>query len=138
MASQRAEVITVNSNGLYICEICGTQSADHAGWFSLAGRGSRMEILPWNDDSSVSPEFRHACCGDHVQQLVFSSATQESVHPSLWLTQHRGGWNPSSLRPKDAPAEPTTEESIMGMINAIDSILQGPTAEEDESPSFDA
>lgn len=130
----------MNLLGLCVCEICGTQSADHAGWFALAGAGNRIEILPWQDDLRVRPDCRHACCSDHLQQLIFSTAAREFSQPALPLTLHRGGWHPSSLVPAtDAKAARSNEDAILSVLNEIDSVLQGPTADEEDGPNaFDA
>lgn len=130
----------MNSIGLCVCEICGTHSADHAGWFAVAGAGSRIEILPWTDELRARPDCRHACCGEHVEQLVFSTAALDCARPALPLSTLRGGWNPSSLVPLARAENPASsaEDSLRNMLDAIDSILQGPTAEEEEQPSLDA
>jgi len=130
----------VNSLGLCVCEICGTQSADHAGWFAVAGAGNRMEILPWQDEFRTRDDCHHVCCGDHLQKLIFSAAARELAKPALPLATHRGGWNPSSLvPPPEAKAAATTkEEALLSVLNEIDSVLQGPTEDEEDAPKFDA
>jgi hypothetical protein len=129
----------VNSFGLCVCEVCGTLSADHAGWFAVAGVGSHMEILPWSDELRARPDCRHACCPEHVQQLVFSTAARDFARPKLPLSPYRGGWNPLSLVPLgDSDVASNPEDSLRNVLDAIDSILQGPTADEEEQPSFDA
>ena len=130
----------MSSIGLCVCEICGTHSTDHAGWFAVAGAGSRIEILPWTDELRARPDCRHACCGEHVQQLVFSAAASNFTRPTLPLSTHRGGWNPLSLLPLTIAEQPTsdTDDSLRKVLDAIDFILQGPTADEEEQPSFDA
>ena len=129
----------MNSIGLCVCEICGTQSADHAGWFAVAGAGNRMEILPWQDELRTRADCHHACCGDHLQQLIFTTAARELAKPALPLSTVRGGWNPSSLvPPADAKPATTKEEALLSVLKEIDSVLQGPTEEEEENPQFDA
>ena len=129
----------VHSIGLCVCEVCGTQSADHAGWFAIAGAGSWIEILPWTDDLLARSDCHHACCGDHLQKLVFSTAVRDLAHPAHPLSAKRGGWNPSSLVPPASEDSPRTrEESILGVLNEIDAALQGPTEDEEDSPAFDA
>lgn len=133
----------MNSIGLCVCEICGTQSGDHAGWFAVAGGGKNLEILPWVEDLRARSDCHHACCGDHLQQLIFSTAARELAKPSIPLTLQRGGWNPATLVPApvaaaDKPAR-SNEDAIMDVLSEIDSVLQGPTEEDEEAPaSFDA
>ena len=129
----------MNSIGLCVCEVCGTQSADHAGWFAVAGTGSHVEILPWTDELRARTDCRHACCGEHVQRLVFSTAVLDFARNTLPFTSHRGGWNPLSLEPRVESSPSSKEESIMNVLSEIDSVLKGPTADdEDEQASFDA
>jgi hypothetical protein len=136
--TRKAEVTTVNTIGLYVCEICGTQSMDHAGWFTVAGAGPSMEVFPWNDELRARPDCRHACCGDHVQRLVFNSATQDLVSPMVSVAIPRGGWNPLSLVPPSAD-KPAVQDSFMSVLDAIDAALQGPTSEEEDTAgAFDA
>jgi len=125
----------VKTIGLEVCEICGTQSGDKAGWFSIAGNGRDLEILPWNDTVQERADCRHTCCGDHLQQLLFSSA-EEFLTPFTWFTsQNRGAWNAAALVPEQKDA--SAEETIMDVINEIDSVLLGASAEEDQT-GFDA
>ncbi len=129
----------MNLLGLCVCEICGTQSADHSGWFAVAGGGNRLEILPWKDDLLARADCRHACCGDHLQQLIFSSAASELSKPALPLSTERGGWNPSSLVPPPQPKSPASkEDTLLNMLSEIDSVLQGPIEDEEDGPRFDA
>jgi hypothetical protein len=130
----------VNSLGLCVCEICGTQSGDHAGWFAVTGGGNNIEILPWQENLRARPDCHHACCGDHLQQLIFSTAARELAKPSIPLSLQRGGWNPATLvPPADAKPATSNEEAILNVLSEIDSVLQGPTAEEEEEPPrFDA
>ena len=129
----------MNSLGLCVCEVCGSQSADHAGWFSVAGAGKNIEILPWQDDLRSRPDCHHACCGDHLQQLIFSTAARELAKPSISLSTQRGGWNPATLVPPAEGKPASTEEAILNVLSEIDSVLQGPTEDEEEnSPRFDA
>jgi len=98
-----------------------------------------MEILPWQDELRTRADCHHACCGDHLQKLIFSTAALELSKPALPLTTHRGGWNPSSLvAPLDAKLASSKEEALLNVLNEIDSVLQGPTEDEDETPKFDA
>ena len=125
--------------GVCVCEVCGTQSADHAGWFSIAGAGTHIEILPWNDGPHARTDCHHACCGDHLQQLIFSNAARELSKRPLPLSVRRGGWNPATLvPPADAKAEQTKEEIILNVLSEIDAVLHGPPEEEEETPRFDA
>lgn len=130
----------MNSIGLCICEICGTQSADHAGWFAVAGAGKNIEILPWQEDLRSRTDCHHACCGDHLQQLIFSTAARELAKPSIPLSMRRGGWNPATLVfTTAAKPAPTKEEAILKVLSEIDSVLEGPTEEEEDGPPpFDA
>lgn len=130
----------MNPLGLCVCEICGTQSADHAGWFAVAGAGKNIEILPWQEELRTRPDCHHACCGDHLQQLIFSTAARELAKPSAALSVQRGGWNPATLvPPPDGKPARSKEEAILNVLNEIDSVLQGPTEEEEENPPhFDA
>ncbi len=131
----------MNSLGLCVCEVCGTQSADHAGWFAVTGAGNLIEILPWQDELSTRTDCHYSCCGDHLQQLIFSTAARELSKPALPLTVHRGGWNPATLVPPPADAKPgaSSEEAILNVLSEIDSVLQGPTEDEEDAPaSFDA
>ncbi len=130
----------MNSLGLCVCEICGTQSADHAGWFAIAGAGNRFEILPWRDELTTRTDCQHACCGDHLQQLLFINAARELSKPSIPLSTERGGWNPATLvAPADSKPASTSEETILSVLKEIDSVLQGSPDDEEETPvSFDA
>ena len=126
--------------GLCVCEVCGTQSADHAGWFTVTGAGKHLEILPWEDELRTRPDTHYVCCGDHLQQLIFSTAARELSKAPHTLSVRRGGWNPATLvAPVTVKTECTKEEAIMNVLNEIDSVLQGPTEEEEEEgPNFDA
>lgn len=130
----------MNSIGLCVCEVCGTQSVDHAGWFAVADAGRCVEILPWKDELRARPDCHHACCGDHLQQLIFTSAAREFSRPAIPVSHHRGGWNPSSLVPAtEAAPSRSSEEAILNVLNEIDSVLQRPSEEEEEEQtSFDA
>ncbi len=129
----------MNSLGLCVCEICGTQSADHAGWFAVAGVGNNIEILPWQEDLRSRSDCHHACCGDHLQKLIFATAARELAKPSVPLTIPRGGWNPATLVPPPAskPAA-SKEDTILNVLSEIDAALQGPTEDEDDNQRFDA
>lgn len=133
------EVEAVNSLGLCVCEICGTQSADHTGWFAVAGAGKNIEILPWKEELRTRPDCHHACCGDHLQQLIFSTAARELARPSIPLSVERGGWNPATLVPAPTPkSAASSEETILNVLSEIDSVLQESTEDEEENPRFDA
>lgn len=124
----------MNSIGLCVCDICGTRSADHAGWYVVAGTGSRLEVLPWSDELLARSDCRHACSGEHVEKLVFASATHELGAPLLTLPPKRGGWNPSSLVP---PTPETPGDDPLGeVMDAIDSILG--RHDEESRRTFDA
>ena len=126
---------------LDVCEICGTLSHDHAGWFSVAGDGARMEVLPWTEDLGARSDCRHACCGDHLEKLVLASAVRGFDSPILSLTTERGGWNPASLvSPAGAAySDADGSDTLAGIFSAIDSILQNSADEEEEdAPAFDA
>ncbi len=125
--------------GLEVCEICGTQSLDHAGWFSIAGVGHSMEILPWTDAVRERTDCRHTCCGEHLQKLLFDSAIQECSTSFNWFSStHRGAWNADALVPPAVEKSGSVEESIMNIIGEIDAVLAGATADEEETTSFDA
>ena len=125
--------------GLCVCEVCGTQSADHAGWFTVTGAGKHLEILPWQDELRTRPDTHHVCCGDHLQQLIFSTAARELSKPPLPLSVRRGGWNPATLvAPRSSASTVSGEDALMNVLSEIDSVLQGPTEEEEEGPNFDA
>lgn len=128
----------MNTIGLQVCEICGNQSSEKAGWFAIAGSGREMEILPWNDQLHARPDCRLACGGDHLQKLLFSSAIEQSASSFTWMApQHRGGWSEAALVPLKRDTEATVEESLINIIGEIDSIL-GATSDEEEAPAFDA
>lgn len=133
----------MNTIGLNVCEVCGTQSLDHAGWFSIAGGGRQMEILPWTDSVRERDDCRHACCGDHLQQLLFNSAIEECSTSFNWFSStHRGAWNAAALVPPDPQAAATSsesiEESIMKIVGEIDSVLGSSSVEDEDQTSFDA
>ncbi len=122
--------------GICICDICGTQSVDHAGWFAIAGAGSRMEVLPWSDELRGQADYRHACSPEHAQKIVFSAASHELARPLLALPVQHGGWNPASLI---VPKPPVCEvNDLESLLSTVDAILHGPTADEDEEAAFDA
>jgi hypothetical protein len=129
----------VNSLDLCVCEICGMRSAEHAGWFAVVGAGNRLEILPWKDELCSRNDCRYACCGDHLQKLIFSTAARELSKPTHPLATHRGGWNPSSLVPP-AEAQParSNDDAVINVLKEIDSALQAPGEDEEDNPSFDA
>jgi hypothetical protein len=129
----------VNSIGLCVCEVCGSQSADHAGWFAVAEAGSQVEILPWKDELRTRDDCHHACCGEHLQKLIFSSAARELSRHAATISSHKGGWHPLALVPT-GEAKPSTsnEEAILSVLAEIDAVLQEKTEDEDEQPSFDA
>lgn len=133
----------MNTIGLNVCEVCGTQSLDHAGWFSIAGSGRSMEILPWADSVSERTDYRHACCGDHLQQLLFNSAIEECTTSFNWFSStHRGAWNAAALVPPQPQAASTSEsieDSIMKIVSEIDAVLgNSPSNDEEDQTSFDA
>ena len=128
----------MDSIGLCVCEVCGSQSADHAGWFAIAGAGTSIEILPWQDDLRTRSDCHHACCGDHLQQLIFSTAARELAKPALPLSVRRGGWNPATLVPPAGSTRASADDQIMSILSEIDSVLQGPTEDEEDAPRFDA
>lgn len=120
-----------------VCEICGSHTPELGGWFSLWESGSKMEVLPWDESLRSRADCRHACCGDHVQQLVFAAATHDLAAPLLPISVESGGWNPAALQ---APAaEASNEKGIQSVLEAIDCALQGETLPEDEEGlPFDA
>ena len=131
----------MNTIGLDVCELCGTQSFDHAGWFSIAGSGHAMEILPWSDSARERTDCRHACCGDHLQKLLFNSAIEECSTSFNWFSStHRGAWNAAALVPPQAGStSESIEDSIMKIVGEIDSVLGSSTsADEEDQTSFDA
>ncbi len=127
----------MNSIGLCVCDVCGTQSGDHAGWFVVIGSGSRMEILPWSDDLLSRHDCRHACCGEHVRRLIFSSAAMDFARNTLPFDGNSDGWNPASLLPP-TPSERAAGNSLQSALDAVDSALQEPDADEGETRPFDA
>lgn len=127
----------MNSFGLDICEVCGTQSSNHAGWFAIAGAGTSMEVLPWTDDVRGRSDCRHACCGDHAEKIVLSTATRD-LDGATFLTAPRR-WNPESLLPPNTERIEAgeSEDTLFSLLTAVESILQSP--DEDETPArFDA
>ena len=127
----------MNSIGLCVCEVCGSQSADHAGWFAVAEAGSQVEILPWKDELRSRDDCHHACCGEHLQKLIFSSAARELSRHAVALRTHKGGFHPLALVPS-GETKPSNEEAILSVLAEIDSVLQGKTEDEEEQTSFDA
>jgi hypothetical protein len=131
----------VNTIGLNVCEVCGTQSLDHSGWFSIAGAGRQMEIVPWTDSVGERNDCRHACCGDHLQKLLFNSAIEECSTSFNWFSStHRGAWNAAALvppSPQAANGSESIEDSIIKIVGEIDAVL-GSSAEDEDQPSFDA
>lgn len=114
----------MNSFGIDICEVCGSQSADHAGWFSVAGSGSKLEVLPWNDEVHRRSDCRHACCGEHAEKLVVSAATHDLAGRSFLSTTRRS-WDPRALQPASAGKEgDDIDEALVNILSAVDSILQ--------------
>ena len=129
----------MNPLGLCVCEVCGTQSADHAGWFAVTGAGKHLEILPWQEELRARTDCHHACCGEHLQKLIFATAARELAKPTLPLSVRNGGWNPATLVATDGKPARSNEEAILKVLSEIDAVLQGPTAEDEEdSPKFDA
>ena len=129
----------MDSFGLDVCEICGTHSADHAGWFSVAGHGAQMEVVLWNEELHARSDWRHACCGDHIEQLVLSAATGDLRAPMFALATEHGGWNPASLVPPVKSDTSDEGESLLSVLSAVDSILQIPSDDEEEDErTFDA
>jgi hypothetical protein len=131
----------VNSFGLDVCEVCGSQSADHAGWFAVTGNGPSMEVLPWTDEVRDRSDCRHACCGDHVEKLVISSATRELSGATFLAAPRHGGWNPQALMPRAAEdvTAADSNESFANILSAVESILLSPDEEDEEEPrAFDA
>jgi hypothetical protein len=128
----------VNSFGLDICDVCGTQSADHAGWFAIAGNGASMEVLPWSDDVRRRSDCRHACCGEHAEKLVVWSATSDLAGSTFLSSPKRGGWSPDALLPpvSERLAAMEGDDSLLSLLSAVESILQA----DDDEPSvrFDA
>jgi len=128
----------VNSIGLCICEVCGSQSADHVGWFAVAEAGSQVEILPWKDELRTRDDCHHACCGEHLQKLIFSSAARELSRHAVALSSHKGGFHPLALVPTGEVKAATNEEAILSVLAEIDAVLQEKSDDEDEPPRFDA
>jgi hypothetical protein len=128
----------VNSFGLDICDVCGTQSADHAGWFAIAGNGASMEVLPWSDDVRHRSDCRHACCGEHAETLVLSTAATDLAGSTFLSSPKRGGWSPEALLPpvSDTLAAIDGDDSLLSLLSAVESILQS----DDDEPTarFDA
>lgn len=126
----------MNSFGLDICEVCGTQTANHAGWFAIAGNGASMEVLPWTDDVRGRADCRHACCGEHAEKLVLSTATHE-LAGTTFLSRR---WNPEALLPPGTAEIDgnVSEESLMSILSAVESILQSPDEDESAPAAFDA
>jgi hypothetical protein len=121
---------------LMVCEICGSHSPELGGWFAVAEAGNRMEVLPWTESLRERSDCRHACCGDHVQQLVFSAATHDLPTPLLSISRESGGWNPAALTPE---ADEKSKHSIQSVLDAIDVALAGETlADDEDSAAFDA
>ena len=126
----------MNSFGIDICEVCGSQSADHAGWFAVAGSGTKLEVLPWTDEVERRDDCRHACCGDHVEKLVLASAARDLGNiPVL-----RAGWDPRALVPPSSNQDgEDIDEALVNILSAVDSILRNrPDDEEENLVGFDA
>ena len=130
----------MDSIAVDVCEICGTQAADHAGWYAVAGSGATMEILPWSNEVSERSDCRHACCGDHVQKLVFSAATHDLATPMLEVTVRHGGWNPEALVPASNQEEDNADDAIVALLAEVESVLQTRSGDKDKqgAESFDA
>lgn len=102
-----------------------------------------MEILPWTDSISKRTDCRHACSGDHLQQLLFNSAVEDCSTSFNWFSSsHRGAWNAAALvppQPQAANGAESLEDSIMKIVSEIDSVLGNSSSTEDEDQtSFDA
>lgn len=127
----------MNSFGLDVCEICGSQSADHAGWFAIAGHGASMEVLPWTDDVRGRSDCRTVCCGDHAEKLVLTAATHD-LSGATFLTAPRR-WHPEALVPiaARAIADLDADDSLSSILSAVDAILHSDD-EDEPAPRFDA
>ncbi|MGH9644360.1 MAG: hypothetical protein ACRD3Q_18310 [Terriglobales bacterium] len=129
----------MNSFGIDICEVCGSQSADHAGWFAVTGSGTKLEILPWTDEVRRRVDCRHACCGDHVQKLLLAAAARDLGTPVL-STGRRGGWDPEALVPPAKGDGDDIDQALVDILSAVDSILHTRNDDDEEESliGFDA
>lgn len=129
----------MNSFGIDICEVCGSQSADHAGWFSVAGSGSKMEVLPWTDETGRRGDCLHACCGEHMQKLILSTATRDVAGTALLTATKQANWDPKALIPKSSAGTPESlDETLVNLLSAVDSVLHIQGEDDDDGVGFDA
>jgi hypothetical protein len=130
----------------YECEVCGIQQRDHSNWLLVSDepRARNLDILNWDDKLAAQPGICHVCCADHLQVLV-----------GRWMMPDLGV-------PQDAAAEATAEtspllrefsleraclsssletdrESLLAMLDAVEIVLKGSGAtEEEDTSAFDA
>ena len=129
----------MNSFGIDICEVCGSQSADHAGWFSVAGTGSQMEVLPWTDETRRRSDCLHACCGEHMQKLIVSTATRDVAGTTFLSSTKHGSWDPQSLIPTSSAATTDSlDETLVNLLSAVDSVLHIQNDDDEDVVGFDA
>ncbi len=130
---------------MFVCDVCGTRSSDQSDWFVVSGEDGEVEVRFWNEEAARAPKARHACCGEHVQTLVFSSVTP-NMHRAVLvpLPRRRGGWNPSALERDASSDESDLTESLVSILDAIDVVLKDPAdqdkkdKDEEEARRFDA
>lgn len=129
----------MNSFGIDICEVCGSQSADHAGWLSVAGTGSQMEVLPWTDETRRRSDCLHACCGEHMHRLILSTATRDVAGAALLSATKRVSWDPRVLVPDNSSGTTDTlDETLVNLLSAVDSVLHVQNDDDEDLVGFDA
>jgi hypothetical protein len=129
----------VNSFEIDICEVCGSQSADHAGWFSVMGSGTKLEVLPWTNEMQRRTDCLHACCGEHIQKLILAAAARDLVGASFLTSACHGSWDPEALVPIESkPEADDVDETLVNLLSAADSILHIPSDDDEDAIGFDA
>jgi hypothetical protein len=58
--------------GIQVCTICGEEKSDGQVWFLVAESHweDKLKILRWQDELANRRGLHHACCPEHVQELV--------------------------------------------------------------------
>ena len=142
----------MNALPSYVCEVCGSQVADHRRWLLLPAQvpagGETLEILSWDDELASRPGMSHLCCAEHAQQLISAwIAPRPDSHKHLPRLRRRvapetAEQEASALLGEialDGIAAGGVEQdwrSLEMVLDAIETVLQSPTSGDDEEEAL--
>ncbi|MGI9102034.1 MAG: hypothetical protein ACR2IF_06280 [Terriglobales bacterium] len=124
----------------YMCEVCGTEEADHSRWLLVSDRPheTHVEIHSWNEKLAAQPGICHLCCSNHMEALIASWIMCAPVVEADGSGEPRVTAKTLTALSTGAGFD-TDREGLLDMLEAVELALhQLKMPEEEKAPVFDA